>query len=250
MNIRRIHLRKDDLLKIAETERAFVLLAGHMLNELNSLQKVFTWCLHAPSPSHTPTIESLANSAQAMLYARILAGKLWEAWKGLEKAFFGNPFSKEVVPKLDPVAQNALKEIKSYFAKPNSIINKVRNSFAFHYSIEEFKTHWDEAANEQNFELILGGTIGNTIHLAAEIVVNTALLNGINSGDKAEALRTFLDDVQSTASNLTDFLEGAILAILEEQLGSSHFETLWREEEIFPSLSHNEVAIPFFIKPE
>jgi hypothetical protein len=234
---------------MASAERAFLLLAGHMQNELNSLNKVFGWCLHNPRSDHTSPIEGLANNMQAMIYARVLAGKLLEAWKMLGKAFVGTNLSQRVESKLHPIAQDALKKINSYFGKKNNAIYRVRNVFAFHYSVKEFDTNWKEAADEPTFELVLGGTVGNNLHLAAEFVANTALLNEINSNDKADALRTFFDEVQSIASSFTDFLEGTIVAILEERLGSG-LTTLGREEEIFPTRSYNEVAIPFFCKPD
>jgi hypothetical protein len=233
---------------MAEAERAFLLLAGHMQNELNSLNKVFGWCLHNPRSDHTSPIEGLANGMQAMLYARVLAGKLCEAWDVLGTAFFGTKLSQRVESKLHPTAQDSLKRIKLYFSKTN-VIHRVRNSFSFHYSVEEFNSNWNEALDEPTFEIVLGGTVGNNLHLAAEIVANTALLNGINSNDKADALRIFFNDVQSVASSFTNFLEGTIMAILEEQLGSG-LTTLGREEEIFPTRSYNEVAIPFFCKPD
>lgn len=250
MKIRRIYLQKDDLLKMAEAERAFVLLAGHMQNELNSLHKVFAYCLHDPSSNHTSEIESLANGMQAMIYARILAGKLWEAWDGLGKAFFGSKLSQRVEPKLPLIAQNALKSLKSYFGKTNAIY-RVRNFFAFHYSIEEFNAHWKEVLDGQTTELIvLGGTVGSNLYPASELVANTALLNGINSSNKAEALSTFFGEVQSVTSNFTNFLEGAILTILDEQVGSVYQEKHWREEEIFPVHSYSDIAIPFFCMPD
>ncbi len=235
---------------MASAERAFLLLAGHMQNELNSLNKVFGWCLYNPRSDHTSPIEGLANNMQAMIYARVLAGKLLEAWKMLGKAFFGTKLSQRVESKLHPIAQDALKKINSHFDKKNknNAIYRVRNVFAFHYSLKEFDTNWKEAADETTFELVLGGTVGNNFHLAAELVANTALLNGINSHDKADALRTFFDEVQSIASSFTDFLEGTIVAILEERLGSG-LTMLGREEEIFPTQSYNEIAIPFFFKP-
>lgn len=251
MKIRRIYLQREDMLKMAEAERAFILLAGHMQNELNSLNKVFGCCLHNSSPNHISTIENLANGAQALIYARILAGKLCEAREALQKAFFGTGLSQRIEPKLHPVAQDALKKIKSYFNKKDNSIFRVRHDFAFHYTIEKFNSHWEETLDDQNIEfMILGGTVGNNLHVAAELVANAALLNGINSSNKEAALGTFYDDVHSVTSNFTEFLEGAILAIVEEQLGSSYFATHGREEDIFPVQSWNEVTIPFFIKPD
>ena len=91
--------------------------------------------------------------------------------------------------------------------------------------------------------------IGNNLSLAGEFVANTALLNGINSENKSDALRTFFDEVQSMASSFTDFLEGTILAILEEQMCAA-IGTLGREEEIFPTQRSSEVTIPFFCKAD
>jgi hypothetical protein len=105
------------------------------------------------------------------------------------------------------------------------------------------------AANEPSFELILGGTVGNTLHLASELVANVALLNAIKANDREEALRTFLNEVQSVASNFTAFLEGAIVVILEEHFGTGMGE-LGREEEVFVAGSFKEIAVPFFFKPD
>lgn len=233
---------------MASAERAFFLLAGHMLNELNSLNKVFIWCLSNSNENQSSPIENLADGTQAMIFARVLAGKLCEAWEVLGKAFFRTKLSQRVEAKLHPAAQNALKEIKSYFSKAN-VIHQVRNSFAFHYSIEQFNAHWEEAADEPNFELILGGTVGNNLALVGEFVANTALLNGINSNSKSDAFKTFFDEVQSIASSFIDFLEGTIVAILEERFGSD-VAALGRDEEIEPARSYNEVAIPFFCRPD
>ena len=131
-----------------------------------------------------------------------------------------------------------------YFGKSN-IISTVRNSFAFHYSVKEFDAHWHEPADESAFELVLGGTVGNNLDLASELVVNTALLNSINPADRSAALKTFFEEVQSLAGSFTVFLEGAIMAILEEA-SVSPLATQGRDEEIAPRQRFEDVAIPHF----
>lgn len=248
MKIRRILLSKDTLLKMKPADRAFLLLAGHMQNELNSVHKVFAWCLHNRSTVRASSIEGLANGMQAMIYARVLAGKLCEAWQVLGAAFFGTKLSQRVDSRLHPIAQEALRKIQKYFVNHNAI-HTVRNSFAFHYSADEFGRNWESVADGPSFELILGGTVGNNLHLASELVANTALLNAINANDCEDALRTFFNEVQSVVSNFTEFLEGTVVAILEEQFGTG-LGALGREEEISPARSFSEVAIPFFCKPD
>jgi hypothetical protein len=229
-------------------DRTFLLLAGHMQNELNSVHKVFAWCLYNRPTDRASSIEGLADGMQAMIYARVLAGKLCEAWQVIGAAFFGTKLSQRVESRLHPIAQEALQKIKKYFGKSNAI-SKVRNSFAFHYSATDFGLNWEASADEPSFELILGGIVGNNLHLASELVANTAVLNAINDIDREDALRTFFNEVQSVASNFTDFLDGTVLAILEEQFGTI-LGALGREEEISPARSFSEVAIPFFFKPE
>ena len=249
MKIRRIPLSKDTLLRMEPAERAFLLLAGHIQNELNSVHKIFAWCLHARLTDRASSIEGLADGTQAMIFARVLAGKLLEARKALDTAFFGTKLSRRVEPRLHPIAREALQKIKKYFDKKNNAIDTVRNSFAFHYSAVEFGLNWEPPANEPSFELILGGTVGNNLHLASELVANAALLKAVGPNSREDALLTFFEEVQSVASNFTDFLEGTILSILEEQFGTS-IGALGREEEIFPIYSYSDVSIPFFCIPD
>lgn len=61
LKIRRIPLSKGTLLKMEPAERAFLLLAGHIQNELNSVHKIFAWCLHNRSTDRTSSIEGLAD---------------------------------------------------------------------------------------------------------------------------------------------------------------------------------------------
>ena len=226
------------------SERSFFLLAGHMQNELNSLHKVFAWCLHKEPSRKSSAIESLANGVQAQIYARLLAGKLLEAWVALESAFFGTKISHRLEGKLHLHSQEGLKKIKAYFNKPSNIF-RVRNSFAFHYSVEEFDAHWQDPADKLAFELVLGGTVGNNLALASELLVNTALLNSINSADQSAALQTFFDEVQSLAASFTVFLEGAIIAILEEA-AQSPLANLGHDEDIAPLRGFEDVSIPHF----
>ncbi len=228
---------------MAESDRSFLLLAGHIQNELTSLHKVFAWCLQGNSSSESSAIESLVNGVQAQIYARLLAGKLFEAWRALQASFFAGKISCSIEGKLHPNSQDSLKAIKTYFNRPNNIF-RVRNSFAFHYSVEEFTAHWRESADEPNFELVLGGSVGNNFALASELVVLNAVLSSIDPGDKAAALRKFFDEVQSLAEHFTIFFEGALTALLEEVTQSKFSNLEYEEQEIVLKEGWGDVGIP------
>lgn len=248
MKIRRIYLPKDAVAKMAAPDRDFLLLAGHMQNEINSVHKIFAWCLHSGGLRSDSSIESLANGAQAMIYARVLTGKLYEAWEALGKAWFGTKLSQRLEPKLHPVAREANTKLKAYFSRPNTIY-RVRNSFAFHYSATEVGASWESVADDLTFEVVLGGTVGNNLYIGAELAANAALLKAIDSASPEQGLRVFFDEVQLTAANFTDFLEGAIMAILEDLFGTD-IGQLGREEDIFPALSFAQVEVPYFCLPD
>ena len=229
---------------MTDAERTFLLLSGHMQNEFTSLHKVFAWCLTITPSQPDSSIESLANGSQAMIYARLLAGKLNEGWELLGKAFFGTKLSHQLDDRLHPHAKECLQKLKIYFGNTNLIFS-VRNSFSFHYSTNEVAKNWEEAAEEAAFEFLIGGEIGNTFYQASELVANLALLNSIYPEDKSEALRRFFDEVQKVTSLFTQFLQGAIMAILEKQLGSD-FSRYGTEEEISPRRKFEQISIPFF----
>lgn len=248
MKIRRIHLPKDAVAKMAAPDRDFLLLAGHMQNEINSVHKVFACCLHSGGSRSDSSIESLANGAQAMIYARILTGKLCEAWEAVGKAWFGTKLSQRLEPRLHPIAREANTKLKTYFGRSNTIY-RVRNSFAFHYSAKEVGACWESVANDLTFEVVLGGTVGNNLYLGAELAANAALLKAIDPANPEQGLRVFFDEVQSTAANFTDFLEGAIIVILEDLFGTD-IGQLGREEDIYPALAYAQVEVPYFCLPD
>jgi hypothetical protein len=53
LRIRKFSLKKDQLAKLPSAERDLFFLSGHILNELNSLNKVFGWCLRSAGVKFT-----------------------------------------------------------------------------------------------------------------------------------------------------------------------------------------------------
>jgi hypothetical protein len=247
LRIRKFSLQKAQLATLSAAERDLFFLSGHILNELNSLNKVFSWCLRSGGDSETQT-SRLAQGIQSMIYARVLAGKLWEAWEALRATWFSSKPAPAFVQGLHPDAQASLSALKGYFSRSNLIFN-VRNSFAFHYSAEKLSAHWEEVAHGDGLHIVLGGTIGNNIDLGAELITNAALFRAAHPTDLAVGMQTFLDDVQSMASHFTNFLEGVTLVLLRKTLGDD-FRNQGTEEEIIVNQSFSQVRIPYFCAPD
>ena len=245
LRIRKFSLKKDHLAKLSSAERDLFFLSGHILNELNSLNKVFGWCLRSEGGSQT---NHLAQGVQSMIYARILAGKLWEAWEALRSTLFSIKPSPNFEQDLHPDSRASLAALKRYFSRSN-LISDVRNSFAFHYSVGKLSEHWEEVAHGDQLQIVLGGSLGNNVDLAAEFVVNAAIFRTAHPTDIECGMKTFLDDVQSMAGHFTTFLEGVSLVLLRKLFGE-HFVDQSTEEEVTVTRSFSEVHIPYFCAPD
>ena len=247
LRIRKFSLKKDQLAKLSSAERDLFFLSGHILNELNSLNKVFGWCLRSGGEAGSQT-SHLAQGVQSMIYARVLAGKLWEAWEALRTTWFSSKPSPAFEQSLHADSRASLAALKSYFSRSNLIFD-VRNSFAFHYSAGKLSERWEEVAHGDQLQIVLGGTLGNNIDLAAEFMTNAALFRAAHPTDLQAGMKTFLDDVQSMAGHFTTFLEGVTLVLLKQLFGE-RFADQSTEEEIIVNQSFSEVRIPYFCAPE
>ena len=100
-----------------------------------------------------------------------------------------------------------------------------------------------------SFEAVFGGTIGNNLHLGAEIVANAALLQSIGKGSAEQNLQIFFEDVQSMAHNLTTFMEAVTILITERALGTA-LRSAASLESVAVTQSYSEVSVPYFCRPD
>ena len=113
LTLKILELTSRDLAKLSLDEIQVFFICGHILNELNSLNKVFCWCLY-PGIEPVSETDGMARGMQSMIYARILAGKLCEARKTLDATWFCLKHPSNLPP-LHQDAMTALQAIKTYF---------------------------------------------------------------------------------------------------------------------------------------
>ncbi len=249
MKLRRVSLPVSELSKLPPAERDVFFLVGHINNEISSLLKVHGWSLVGTNRSGLTPIEANASNAQAMIYARILAGKLEEAWIAINKSWFAHKsVSIGLGPLLHPEAIASLSYLKAYFNAKN-LIHEVRNNYAFHYNTKSMGQSWERAADEQFFEVVIGVNRGSTINLAAELVANVALFHSVAPGDPQAGLKQFLSDVHLVAEHFQNFCEGVTRAIIERASGTN-LDEHGTVADIYPSQKYSEVRIPVFCLPD
>ena len=243
LRIRRFHLSRKLLEELSDADRELFFLAGHVLNELNSLNNIVAWCLRSGSMADAGVC-GMARGAQAMIYARLLAGKVLEAWEVLRTTWFARKPSQAFDMWLHPESAAALAEIKGYFSRTN-LLYTIRNSFAFHYSPGEIPKHWTDFVDGDHMQLILGGAISNNMNLAAESLVNASVLRAAHPTDLEAGMERFVDEVHTMASHFNTFFEGVTLVLLRQMIGENFIEQ-GAEETISVESMYKDVRIPYF----
>ena len=122
MQLRRISLSREHLEAIPEADRQLFVLVGHALNEVNTLDKL----AYLSSLAQEATVDWMqtANSAQTFILVRVLAGKLNEAWEGMQKSYFKTRLSTLYDDHLSESEAAALKRLKKYFGRSKESLNK------------------------------------------------------------------------------------------------------------------------------
>lgn len=248
MKIRRITLPAEELVKLSVQERNLFFLVGHINNELGAISKVFSWCINDAGLEGAAEIERNAANAQGMIFARIMAGKLLEAWDSLKRSWFANKLGAEIAQTLHPEAVASLEKLKKYFRSKN-LIFAVRNSFAFHYDADALGAHWERASKEPFFEFVIGINRGNSFHQAAELTANVAVFHTVSPGDAQAGMRAFLVEIDQVSMHFRNFCEGVTRAVLE-RLSGVNLDHLGVLSDIDPTHKYDEIVIPVFTKPD
>lgn len=153
-----------------------------------------------------------AYAVQNLVVGKIIAGKLREARRALDRYYFSG-VSREFDGLLDDDAKRALKDITTYFDVDNPITT-VRNEAAFHYGGENILSTLSKVPDDHQLIFFAGEESGNSLYYVAEEIMTIALLDGLPGGDAHAAFDKLIADVQVVARAFTEFLERFLLAAL------------------------------------
>jgi hypothetical protein len=244
MQLHRIAVPRDILLGMPENERNFLIATGHLLNELNVLNKIFYRCSQYATDDR---VIGKAQTTQALCMAKILAGKLAVGWEMLRNFYFNTQLSREYGPLLSPEASEARRELGKYFGRSINVISAIRNRYAFHYDPEQFSGALAAPSEEDGWEMFLTEESGNSLYFFSEVVIGRGLLEYINPASQKEAIETLIDDITSIGGLFITFLTGCLIVIGERYL----FDDKWLLpiESVYiddpPGL--DDIRIPFFV---
>lgn len=243
MKLQRLSLTLEQLRSIPKAERSLVVLLSYAMNEVNTLNKLFFFASRIDQ--NQPLAIAHAQSSQAFILARTLIGKLNEAWVLVKNGYFGAKLSQTYESRLDTSGLQAMKYLKSYFGHAN-LIFKVRNSFAFHYSLEHANTDIPDDSSANDLAMYLHGSNGNSLYYFAEYLMSKALIEEISLTDPEAALGQLLDEMVAVTSNFNEFAQAILFVILDKYVGKDVLNKYAQTVEIGPVEQSVNINIPFF----
>jgi hypothetical protein len=238
MKIHSILVTKAKLDKIPEIERAFYVHIGHLRHELMVLKKLLE--RSAKNPTDNSVLRDV-HLSQSFIIARLLAGKLWEGWKLISKAYFSTKLSLTIESKLPDDTLEALEKLKKYFGKKN-IIGSLRNEFAFHYDSQRVRTQLSLADETDTWKIYVAETEDVFFQLS-ENVVSSAMLEAVQSGNFVVSTEKFFKEIMVMSSQLVDFCDGCLHYMIK-----TYIEYQSEKTEIPDPPNCADLNLPFFCK--
>lgn len=243
MDVYEIRISKKQLQSLPDAERVLVLQFGHVCNELSFLNKL----LLIVSDTSSQGLKKKAMAAQAMIVIRLYAGKVFEAWKMIERDYFRSQLSKSLDANLSSGGKSALEALKTYFGR-NNLLSSVRNDFSFHYWSEHLPEAMKAFDDSREFHLILGKTYANTLHAYSEDFVTVAMLQASGESEPQAAMDKVVGDLVFVGGKMIDFLGHGLAAVFENRLGKSWEDFEYTVYKIEPDADIEKFKLPFFFE--
>jgi len=243
VKINKIALTKEDLFALPPNERVFLVYAGHALNELNILCRLIVIAM----PVRRGEAERQFMVIQSMMFLRMLAGKLHEAWVLFGKVFYGSRLSLQFKDQLSEDGTKALRELNEYFKKPISSVTEVRNLHAFHYDAKQVDNGLENMLPHMSLDIYFDENSANTIYGFADNIINSSVMASVGSPDSHKGMETLMADTESVARSFQLLLEEVMAKIIRLRLSGKFI----CENVIFEDAQSTEwfgLELPTFLK--
>ncbi|MCI0665673.1 MAG: hypothetical protein L0220_31845 [Acidobacteria bacterium] len=245
-----VSIRKTDLDKIPELDRAFFVHIGHLRNEVMIIERLLWGAqnnLDAQAPPGPKELLDSFNVGQTLIITRLLAGKLLEGWELVQRAYYRTRVSEKIESQLPSDALASLRELKNYFSRSNNI-HLIRNQFAFHYSPENIRDQLSNIHNTYEAKIYVSEYALNMFYQFSELIANTAMLDAVQKGNYAEALDKVTSEVLDMAKHFTSFCDGCLHFMIEKYLMDNPANEKPMQIILSDVPELNDIRLPEFIE--
>lgn len=128
-----------------------------------------------------------------------------------------------------------------------NIIATIRNKFAFHYDLAEIRCGFQRPSSEEDWNIYLAESNGNTLYYASELAANHALLNSVVPDNPKAALELLIDELIRVGNWFIVFLSSCLIVLTERHL-LNHDGNLEVEEILLQDVPQfADVTIPYYV---
>jgi hypothetical protein len=243
MKVRVIPIPKERLNTIPPIEKAFYIHIGHLRNELMTLLRLASWSVNNNDGGNPLLVD--VNVCQSQFYTRLLAGKLHECWLFLDRAYTKEKLTLTLGNELSTRANDSFESLKKYFGR-TAMMSDVRQKFAMHYDLEKIREQLEKVEDSDNLNIVVGRTEWNNYYQLSEVIVGSAMLNTVKSGNHREAAEKFYKEVTEVTRYFINFADECMKHMINKHIGNSPEAAGAFDFEIPKPQSDSATAIPYF----
>lgn len=200
----KVTIPRELLDTIPVEERDFIVLLGYVTNQINMLNKLL---LVAGKRPLAQGVEELGRTTQLGIVLRLLAGQANEAWELVQTHFSRSKLSRDYVPALSPDGAAALARLKAYFSGSN-LVNKVRNSYAYHVPKEQLSNALN--TDSEPLEFFFSESRGCCLYWSSEMLAMWDLMEKAGDGDHAAGSDRLYGEIATMAHDFLIFADSCL----------------------------------------
>jgi hypothetical protein len=240
ITLRKFTFTRKHLAAIKQAHRNLFFFLGHAANEINCLAKLLLWT-DMPLAHQDPRCKGAA--VQTIMLSKLLLAKQLEASDVLFESYYRNPMRAELARYMPLDAKEAELSLEQYFAERESTIHYwIRNKFASHYELRHVGEYVQKARAAEDLVMYHGDNHANTLYEMADVVMNRAMLGGIDA-DSGAAIDKMVKAVSHVTALFLQFVDGFTIAIAKKAWRD---QTHWGEVVEIEVAAHSAISIPWF----
>jgi len=206
INVIRVQVSPDLLRKMTNEERVFLLLMGHAENQISVMFKVLRFATNNDPQNQ---IEQLVAGTQTQIVLRLLIAIIYETWTKLIKERFLD--RENVSIELSDKGKRTVKKLKTHFST-SSLLERIRNSFAFHYPDDEYMNSAYKAAAadpqlRDDWNWYLSAAKTNTCYHASELVFLHAIMRAAKETSLEKAQHKLMKEATTVYGLMMDLFD-------------------------------------------
>jgi hypothetical protein len=259
IKLHHIALDRQALQNIPPNERAMLVYAGHISNELNWFNKIMLALQQTGNeigdrtvaPTPTQQAQSSGNAMQMFLVSRLDAGKLCEARKFIEDCLLEKAWFEALRPELPEEAREAYLQLVEYLSSTNQnpskdLLKVTRNKSAFHYSEQMVRASRYCSDYTAELNTYLATDVGNTLYIGSEEVILEGLARRAGYEDSRQFFSEFFDECLRVGRWIKALLGHTLAAIYQKHCGATFSAIGFREEFELEAPPLRQWRLPYF----